>query len=382
MASFLLKKIGNTLLNLLEAGWQVPVLHSLPRVVDVVLTKECNLACVFCKDYKTTGARQISFENFVQAARQLFPTALEVRFCSGGEPYLHRDLEDMLRLARRYQTATWLLSNGMLLTEKRVRTLVREELVSRHGFSVDGIKAATVEKVRINANLAMIFDKIQMLRRIRAEEGKRKPKIIIRYTLMRSNLEELPEAVDYWGRLGIDQLDGNYLSLCNDVDRRESLYFHQALTAEVFAEADRVARHYPRFKLKLPPLPGQKKVGQRPQKCRSPWDFVYLSPDGCVLPCYCSWGTISLGNIYEDTPFKDIWNNAGYQALRRTVNNDSLEKHYPYCAGCERRFGRSRLAAHLGDETWLAHLDIDRAQKAAVVTHRQRRPNNRAKSSE
>lgn len=110
-----LQKSWNKGINELERHLQLPTVRSLPLVVDIVLTKACNLACTFCKDYETLGAQRISVENFRKVAAQLFPTAVQVSFCSGGEPYLHKGLEDILRIALRYKVDTWLLSNGMLL---------------------------------------------------------------------------------------------------------------------------------------------------------------------------------------------------------------------------------------------------------------------------
>ena len=96
----------NTALNEVEFRLQRPVVRSMPQNVDIVLTKACNLACTFCVDYETPGAKRISLENFEKVARQLFPTARLVSICSGGEPYLHKGLEDLLRVARRYKLET------------------------------------------------------------------------------------------------------------------------------------------------------------------------------------------------------------------------------------------------------------------------------------
>src|SRR5262245_12946023 len=177
----------NTAVNLAEYWLQTPVVRSMPQNVDVVLTKACNLACTFCVDYETPGAKRILIENFEKIARQLLPTARLVSICSGGEPYLHKGLEELLRIVSRCRVATWVLSNGMLVTEPRVRTIVREGLITTHGFSVDGAKASTVEPLRVNAKLDVILDRIKMLLRVREEEGKREPRTIIRYVLMRSN---------------------------------------------------------------------------------------------------------------------------------------------------------------------------------------------------
>src|SRR2546422_10959729 len=145
-------------LTVVEPRLQSHAPRSLPQNVDIVLTKACNLACTFCKDYETLGAKRVSLENFEKVARQLFPTARWLSICSGGEPYLHKGLEDLLRIARRYKLEAWVLSNGMLLKEDRVRTIVREGLITLHGFSVDGFDAPTVEAIRVGANLPTILE--------------------------------------------------------------------------------------------------------------------------------------------------------------------------------------------------------------------------------
>src|SRR5690348_10195912 len=91
----------NKVINRLEVAAHRTRLLSKPVVVDVVLTKACNFACTFCKDYETEGARRISLTNFERMAAQLLPTASRLSICSGGEPYLHTGLEDILRIARK-----------------------------------------------------------------------------------------------------------------------------------------------------------------------------------------------------------------------------------------------------------------------------------------
>src|SRR5207237_1265511 len=81
----------------------------------------------------------------------------------------------------------------------------------------------------------------------------RYPRTIIRSALMRSNVEELPDAVARWGDMGIDRMDCGYLAVCNGIDPQESLYFHQDLMSRAFAEARRAAARYPRLRLNLPP---------------------------------------------------------------------------------------------------------------------------------
>jgi radical SAM protein with 4Fe4S-binding SPASM domain len=367
---------ANRVINAVEMRLGATKLVSKPVVVDVVLTKACNLACTFCRDYETEGAQRISLENFQKVVRHLFPAARQLSICSGGEPYLHTGLEQILRSAKQYKIFTWVLSNGMLMPANRVRTIVSEELVSSHGFSVDGYEDATVEAIRIRAKLPLILANIEQLIRIRGEMGKTKPRITVRYALMRMNIEELPKAVERWGKMGIDNLICAYLAIANGIDHNESLFFHQELTERIFQDAKAVAARYPSLKLNLPELvPDQVRYQSAPKRCTEPWHFVGIDTNGNLLPCYRAFEALAMGNIYrnEIANFTDVWNSPAYQSLRATVNNDNGKKFYPYCACCENRLGWGAVGPHLGDESWIEAVNQDR-EDLIQIDHRRSKP--------
>lgn len=358
-AAYLALALGNKLLNLVEERMQRPRLISQPVVVDVVLTKACNFACSFCKDYETPStSNRISTENFQRLAEQVFPTADRMDICSGGEPYLHTGLTEILRIAKPYGLFTWVLSNGSVIKPKVIEPIISEELISAHGFSVDGYRAETVEAIRKNASLPDILDNIRMVLRIRDELKKKTPRITIRYALMKSNIEELADAVRRWGDMGIDHLECGYLSLANGMDRDQSLYFHQGPMKRCVEDARRVAERYPRLKLTVPPFVEDEQKRTQPDNCTSPWKFVMIDTNGQVMPCYRSFEAMRFESVYDpDGPsFREIWNSPRYRRLRQTVNNDQGEKFYAYCSKCENRCGWGDEQVHLGDESWMQTL--------------------------
>jgi len=129
-----LAKASRLLLNRLETRLGKRSLTSRPASVDVVMTKACNLACSFCRDYEHPGSKKLSREGMESIARQLFPSASWVNICSGGEPYLHTGLEHLLRLAKQHRAQTWVLSNAMLLKRERMAAILDEGLIDLHGF--------------------------------------------------------------------------------------------------------------------------------------------------------------------------------------------------------------------------------------------------------
>jgi hypothetical protein len=72
------------------------------------------------------------------------------------------------------------------------------------------------------------------------------------------------------------------------------------------------------------------------------------------MPCYRTFEALRLGKLYNDgnDSFSGIWNSQPYQNLRRTVNDDSVEKYFPYCKKCENRCGWASEKVHLGDKHW------------------------------
>jgi radical SAM protein with 4Fe4S-binding SPASM domain len=380
------RALANCAVNKVETKLGRTVLQSRPPVVDVVLTKACNLACTFCRDYETEGAQRISIENFQQVVRLLLPTAKRMNICSGGEPYLHKGLEQILRYAREHNVFTWLLSNGMLMPDDRIETIVGEELVSSHGFSVDGFKDKTVEAIRVKASLPKILANIEKLIHLRKRMGKTKPTITVRYALMHMNLEELPDAVEFWGKMGIEELTCNYLAIANGIDRNESLFFHRDLTEKCFKLAREKAKQYPRLKLGLPELiEDQVRYQKEPMKCTAPWNFIMIDTNGNILPCYRAFEAIAMGNIYQrNVPdFDEIWNSPNYQALRATVNTDEDKPWFNYCGRCEMRRGWGTVEPHLGDDTWINSVNQGR-QELLQIDHRRwksKHPTTRAASA-
>jgi radical SAM protein with 4Fe4S-binding SPASM domain len=334
------------------------------------------LACQFCRDYKTSGAQAISVENFRHVARQLLTHARVLSICSGGEPYLHKQLDEILRIARQYDVFICLLSNGTLMPEGTVRTIVAEDLVSLHGFSVDGFENRTVEGIRKRASLPVILANIEKLIRLREQMRKKLPRTVVRYALMRRNIEELPKAVSRWGEMGVDTLECNYLELANGIPREESLFFHPELTEEVFLQARSAAAKYPALRLVLPESLRGTKTERLPKRCDQPWAFVMVDSNGDIKPCYRAFEALNMGNIYAAGKFTEVWNSPAYRALRATVNSRAEAKAFQYCNVCGVRQGWGRLEPHLGDEAW---LDVwQRSSGSGVVINHSRERGSRS----
>ena len=329
---------ANAALNYCEALLRVSRPMSLPVSLDIVLTKACNLRCVFCISYGSlSGDRWMPFDLYEKIAQRLFPTAHNVNFCSGGEPFLYPHIREALALARRHRTRTVVVSNGMPINLATAEWIVGDQTLHELKISFDGATKETLERIRRGASYETILANIARLDRLKRERGVAYPRLGIRYAVMKSNAEELPEVLEICARHGVEKLDVVYLNVTNDMDFGESLYNHAGLAARVFAEARRRGSHLG-VRVNLPPLRGHDHPGHR---CFKPWHFCQIDADGAVRFCYKAWRQ-RLG-FFQDG-FDSVWRGEHYQRIRQTADSDA--PYFPYCRFCAVRCGFDQENAH------------------------------------
>lgn len=333
-----LKAYANAAINYCEALLRIPKPRTLPVSIDIVLTKACNLRCIFCISYGSLkNDRWMSFDLYERIARKLFPSALGLFICSGGEPFLYPRLRDALKLARQYRTMTTITSNGMLLNRKNAQWLVEDQSLHELCISFDGASKDTLERIRRGANFDTILENISYLTNLKTKAGVIYPRLWLRYVVMKSNATELPDVFQLCATHGLYKVDVKYLTVSNDLDFDESLHSHPELAREVFSEARRQARDH-RVGVQLPALPGS---SDRGRKCLDPWQFLQIDTDGSLRFCYQGWRQ-RLGFFDED--FESIWRGEHYQRIRRTIDSD--KPYFPHCSDCSVRLGVNSESSH------------------------------------
>jgi MoaA/NifB/PqqE/SkfB family radical SAM enzyme len=279
----------------------------------------------------------MDFQLYERIARQLFPLAHSLFFCSGGEPLIYRRLREALQLARRYQVFTTVASNGTLLDRSVARWMVDDQSLHDLCISFDGARKETLERIRLGATYENILGNIKYLSALKKKRGVLFPRLSIRYVVMRSNVEEMPEIFKLCAQHGVYLVNIKYLEVTNDLEADESLFHHPLLVAQAFAEARRRAKEWGII-LKLPPLPDQ---NNRTHRCLNLWQFCQIDTDGSIRPCYRSWRQ-RLG--FFDDGFTSIWRGKNYQKLRNTVDSDA--PFFPYCRFCYKNQGLSFESSH------------------------------------
>jgi MoaA/NifB/PqqE/SkfB family radical SAM enzyme len=177
------------------------------RAVQVEVTSRCSAQCAMCA--RTALAERwpdidLPWQAFERLARA-FPQVEHVHLQGWGEPLLHPRLFDMIARAKSAGCRVGLTTNGMGLdrdTGSRLLDLNLDLL----SVSIAGATKETHEGLRVNSNFALIRENVQQFLRQRASPRGHGPKVELSYLMTRTNIAELPRAVELAVALGVDEL--------------------------------------------------------------------------------------------------------------------------------------------------------------------------------
>ncbi len=290
----------------------------------------CTLKCPFCPTGQGRDSRtkaMLSLDNFKRVIEELGPYLIHIDFCNWGEPFLNKQIYEMIKLAKQYHIDTKVDSNFNCLNEQDAENLILSGL-DKLIVSIDGASSETYSKYRVGGDYNKVINNLKLLLNKKEELSKTYPYICWQFLVFRHNEHEI-EKVKRIGRdLGVDvgittAFIGNkdWIPLNKDYSHYRSEEVNESCTSGYF---------------------------KKPQEaiCNWPWEAIVINPNGSVSPC-CSVEDEKddFANILERS-FKDIWNNEEYRQSRRFIKDRSgfAGENNNICIGCR----------HLG----LTNLDI------------------------
>ena len=318
----------NTNLNLKEIDNGSTILKSYPRRLVFELTNACNLNCVMCgrnaADFKMTTFDMDVFRSF----EPLMDKIEEVTLMGWGEPTIHPNFNEMLKIINNHSARKYFCTNGMNL--KKIKQSLFEYNVDVFAVSVDGATYETNANIRRGSDLHVIKEDLSDIVKERERRGLKYPWINFVFCAMASNLHELPDLVRLAAEIGIDEVKVVYLTVFNKELLHESLWGKEEEVRKVFNEAEKLGDELG-IVLKLPHISGEDISGKNYHKeCFVPWRDFFLGSDGYVRPCMST--PIKFFKYDMERSFMDMWNSTEYQQYRKNVNrNESMDTPCKRC---------------------------------------------------
>jgi MoaA/NifB/PqqE/SkfB family radical SAM enzyme len=316
--------------------------------IQLEVTSHCAAACGYCPH--TVYRNNWSEQHFpLDLFRRLLPALARARllYLQGwGEPLCHPSFDEMVSLAKSAGCRVGTSTNGMLLKESTIDSLLRTG-IDFLTFSL----AATGKRndlIRTGTDIESVLNSIRLVRSKQAELGNQTLKIHIAYMLLRSELGHLNDLAALLLRVPVDQVVLSTLDFVPDSDFNQEVILPSDLAefTQIRNRLDKVKRTAQQAGVNFHYYLGLKSI-RVPTCTENIHRSAFIGVDGSLSPCVFAnlpvrdvshivagssrryrrriFGNVGLESL--DT----IWRKPDYVSFRRSSGKDCPPE---LCAGC------------------------------------------------
>ncbi|MFH1386592.1 MAG: SynChlorMet cassette radical SAM/SPASM protein ScmE [bacterium] len=316
-----------------------------PRSVEISITNECNLRCKHCSHFGSADEvkNDLPTKDWLKFFAELGRLAVtEVTLC-GGEPFLRKDLKELISGIVKNRLRFSILSNGTLITDETAAYIASTKRCNNVQVSIDGSSPETHDILRGGGNFNKAVEGIRQLK-------KNNIPVAVRVTIFRGNVYELDKIakllLDEIGLPGFSTNSASHLGLC-----RANAEMVQLTVAERKAAMDALLRlnkkYHNRISAAAGPLveaktwvemetarkEGKKELPGRGYlvSCGGVFSKLAVKPNGVIVPCI-QIAHLELGQINKDD-LGEIWRNHPELIKMRERRNIPLSD-FGYCRDC------------------------------------------------
>ena len=176
--------------------------------LQIEVTSRCSARCQMCPQECPGGSvagDRIWPGRPSSTLARAFPRVRHVHLQGWGEPLLHPRLLDMVATAKAAGCRVGLTTNGMGLEPDTAKSLLDLGL-DLLSISIAGATRETHESIRVGSDFSRILENVREFLSFRAGRPGNGPKVELSYLMTRTNIAELPRAVELAASLGVDEL--------------------------------------------------------------------------------------------------------------------------------------------------------------------------------
>lgn len=309
--------------------WAIRQHTFMPRMVDLEVSRVCNLNCPACmrraesslaQSHKETPYK--SLDQFREVHKQI-PTIGTLNFMGDGEPLMNPELNDIIHYASLNNIYTVVTTNATLLNKHTVKHWEDNKVYKIHA-SVDAI-GKKYEAVRVGALWDRTYENLKLV-------GQSSIPLCINIVLTKKTIPGMLDMVRLCKEVGAREITF-LMPICTYGDDREVRpeinNTNQALFIYTRALCEELGIKWV-FPLELSPT-----------FRRFPFPFIrpQISIEGDIYACCYSLGrgkvwfegygyevpSYNMGNMFKEG-FRKIWYGEGYQEIRRIYKETELKK--------------------------------------------------------
>ncbi len=308
-----------------------------PDWVSFMATLRCNLSCTMCRTCYDNPT-ELSMTEAISLVDQVADWGVTIFNVLGGEPFLRKDIVQVLSHSHHRGLVTSVTTNGTLINERRARALAPLNMV-HFNVSLDGLEA-TNDAIRGKG----VFDKasqfIQRMSELDREEQARRDEmgvpwwpreVTLNCLVHAENLDEVLPLIEHVRDLGGTGVQLLALFEHGPETRESPMWFGEADMLRLDEAIERILQWFADdesgFRLINPPedlrnfktyYRGQLTPIDAP--CYNGFKELYINADGEALMCdgHLEFLADSFGNVRHQ-PVARLWNSRKARQMRRKV---------------------------------------------------------------
>jgi hypothetical protein len=310
-----------------EKGSSMPKNILKPCSVQMAITYRCNLKCLHCDIWKNGGTKELKPAQWIKAAgklrKWLGPFRLDI---SGGEPFLRKDIFDIVDFCDNNDIQVVVTTNATLLSQEYIRKISHIKGLTLN-VSLEGINPSTHDYLR---NVKGTYDKVMDVF-LGLKKSDRVCHVTMATILMGYNIEEIMPLIK---KLIVDRLadainfqalDHNFQApYRNDWFDRSDLWPDRVNKRDFLSILDgiiRIKKAGAPIYNPVRQLEAMREYFNDPEKsidaeCNTGNTNFIMNPNGDVHLC---WNMAPVGNILDEDP-ADIWNSENAKKRRKQIS--------------------------------------------------------------
>lgn len=315
-----LARLGFKFLGVLASAYLKKALAG-PVSAALTVTWRCNARCVMCDFPRRARRDEMSLEEIRWLIDDLADMNTPGVTLFGGEPLLRKDLFDIIRHAKERRLLVQIPTNGFLITEEVALRLL-DSGVDVIAVSLDSLVPERCAAIRgVPDAFEWATRALALLVRLKRERNS-PATIVMPSTFGESNVEEMPQLVEFAQQAGIDVVQLMPAQEVRTIPNRFSERYYELL-AEGFKQVLRwkqegrevIDNSLPYLREVIAELEGRK----TDWKCFAPYTDVHIDPQGNVFPCAYFLGMDEPWGNVRRRRLKEFWFSEEYDARRRSL---------------------------------------------------------------
>lgn len=300
------KKIKNFLQNCCAEMAGKRLENTMPSFISIESSSVCNLSCPECAigTHKTLRqSKSISLDLYKRIIHEAKDYVFDVQLFFQGEPFLNKNIDEMVRIARESRVATVISTNGTLLTLDLSKRLIESGL-DRLIVSIDGTTQDVYETYRVGGQLEKVLDNVKELVRLKKEKKSMFPLIEFQMVVFRHNEHQISDFKRLAKTVGADFSTLKTAQIMDYENKPELIPTQEKFSRYIFRDG--------KWQLKKP----------MHNRCRRIYQGCVINSDGKVsVCCFDKVPDYPVGDLNEST-LSVIWNSDEFNDFRQKVVAD------------------------------------------------------------